>query len=485
MADQNYIIQLSDGQQLSIPQQYIKFYPTINDIIESPLYNPDQAILLPYDDPEALYLTFTTPIQEESHRLDMYVRLANAIDFLGNDDVLNQFMAALVMVQFRTDKENTKEILRNLNNGPQHWLLNNTISPRLGYKIDYPIGTQRYGRAVSDDLSYVVVWISPNYNIPGAVLYPGQQGLQRLTVYKDGQEIMNMRDPPQFPTVSGKLVIDDNGTIYSVDEISDIYVWSQPDYIPQLYKSPHYKNVEREFINLSSDAQRYIQFVTRNTSYKVVELATGNILSQFLPYDAPPIASPHMDILFVEYLAQNKDNHAIWVVDNNTTNWLELPESEVLLISHSENIIATTSSQPQANGTYGVAIYKRRGINFVPPADDIEVVGQPVAVSEKYLLTKQGASGDIINVHNIINQLVERLPAHTISIRDISIRIPEPSYFPMSHPNFRLQNIVSGPHNTFLFILTSANGHMMHFIKYSIQGYANIEKFFEARLDIV
>ncbi len=119
MADQNYIIQLSDGQQLSIPQQYIKFYPTINDIIESPLYNPDQAILLPYDDPEALYLTFTTPIQEESHTLDMYVRLANAIDFLGNDDVLNQFMAALVMVQFKADKENTKEILRNLNNGPQ------------------------------------------------------------------------------------------------------------------------------------------------------------------------------------------------------------------------------------------------------------------------------------------------------------------------------------------------------------------------------
>ena len=125
MADKNYIIQLSDNRQLSIPQQYIQFYPTINNIVtESPFFNPEHAILLLYDDSDALYKVFTTPIQQESHTLDMYVRLSNAIDYLGNDDVLNQFMTSLVAIfndrniieSFKADKEHIKETLRNLNN---------------------------------------------------------------------------------------------------------------------------------------------------------------------------------------------------------------------------------------------------------------------------------------------------------------------------------------------------------------------------------
>ena len=487
MADQNYTIQLSDGRQLSIPQQYIQFYPTIKDTIDSPFFDPEQAILLPYNDSEALYIVFTTPFQQQSHTLDMYVRLANAIDFLGNDEVLNQLMTSLVrwfndpdiIESFKADKNNTIELLQNLQNGPQHWLLNNTIKPRLDYGKDYATGRQPYGVAVSDDLSYVVVWIPPPVFREGVVSYPGEQGLQGLTIYKDGQEIIDMQDPPQFPIVSGKLVVDDNGTIYNVDDMNDVYIWPQPDYIPQLYK-----RIGGEPIELSDDARRYLQKVEMDKSYIVAELATGNILSQVLSYDAPLIASPHMDILSVKYPIQNKDNHAIWVVDNNTNSWLEFPESEVLLISNSENIIATTSSQPQANGTYGVAIYKRRGVNFIPPADDIEVVGQPVAVSEKYLLTKQGERGDIINVHNIINQLVVKEPVYMITVEQQSIQL---SRIPSGMPRMRivrgqqlqLQKVFPGPHNTFLFMSPRTNRILINFMKYSIQGYANIEQFLE------
>ncbi len=486
MADKDYTIQLADGRQLSISQQNIPHYPTINDTIDSSLFDPEQAILLPYDDPEALYKVFTTPFQQQNHTLDMYVRLANAIDFLANDDVLNQMMAALVemfndpnlVVQFKTNKENIKEILRNLNNGPQHWLLYNTINPRLDYRIDHEVDTYRYGRAVSNDLSYVVIWIPPRVLRPGVVLHPGQRGLQRLTIYKDGQEIKDVQNPPQFPAVSGKLVIDDNGTIYSVDDVSNIYVWPQPDYIPQLYK-----HIGGEPIELSDDTQRYLQKVEIGTSYTVAELATGNVLSQVISYDAPPAASPHMDILSVKYFIQNKYNHAIWVVDNNTNSWIELPKSEVLLLSNSEKIIATTSSQPQANGTYGVAIYKRRGINFVSPANTEDVVGQPVAVSEKYLLTKQGARGHIINVHrNIAGQI--NIPIYTLSMEQARQLLRMPKYIMPKLPQLKLQKVFPGPRSTFLFLLTSsANSRNKYFVKYSIHPYDNIEQFLTAKLD--
>ncbi len=198
--------------------------------------------------------------------------MANAIDFLGNDDVLNQFMAALVMVQFKADKENTKEILRNLNNGPQHWLLNNTIKPRLDYEMDHDVSCALRHVAVSDNLSYVVLWIPPPIVIEGGLPLYGEGGLRRLTVYKDGQKIKDMWNPPKFSMVYDNLTIDDNGAIYTVDikndiytvDIkSDIYISIYPDYIPQLYK-----NIDGESIVLSNNAKRYSQFVTtQKTSF--------------------------------------------------------------------------------------------------------------------------------------------------------------------------------------------------------------------------
>ena len=180
--------------------------------------------------------------------------------------------------------------------------------------------------------------------------------------------------------------------------------------------------------------------------FEVAELDTGIILSQ-APTPSPLITSPHMDILSSLYFIDNKTNNRIWVVDNNTTNWVNLPKSNILLISHTEKIIAT--SQLQDNNTYNVAIYERQGIDFVPPANSIDIVGRPVAVSEKFLLVALKEDGNVIRVHKIINQIVEKVKIYRISMVP---RISKIDIHKRRELQLQLLEVLPGPRNTFLFM---------------------------------
>ena len=349
--------------------------------------------------------------------------------------------------------------------------------------MDHDVSCDLRHLAFSDNLSYIVLWIPPPIVYAIDVPVYGEGGLRRLTVYKDGQKIKDMWNPPKISAVYDNLRIDDNGAIYTVDigndiytvdNGSDIYISIYPDYIPQLYK-----NIGGGSIVLSDNAKRYSQFViTQKTSLlEVAELDTGIILSQ-APTPSPPEASPHMDILFTAYFMDNKTNNRIWVVDNNTTNWVNLPKSNILLISHSEKIIAT--SQIQDNNTYNVAIYERRGIDFVPPANSVDIVGKPVAVSEKFLLVALEEDGNVIRVHKIINQIVEKVKIYRISM------VPRISTIPIHKREglqLQLLEVLPGPRNTFLFMFSRFRCNNIKFFKYSIQSYDNIERFLEAKLD--
>ncbi len=95
----NYILQLADGRKLQYPADDINFYPTIAENIENLKIlgaDPDTIIILGYPDPEYLYKVLTTNYLETNYKLDEFVRITNAVDFLGNDQILEKMMTFLL-----------------------------------------------------------------------------------------------------------------------------------------------------------------------------------------------------------------------------------------------------------------------------------------------------------------------------------------------------------------------------------------------------
>ncbi len=506
MAQQNYIIELSDGRKLSFSPQDVQHYPTIANTVDNPLFDPDSAILLTYD-PDVLYMIFTTPILQTQHTLDMYVRITNGLDYLENIATVKRMMATLVkwfynpdiVAQFKINKENTKNLMHSLNFEPQGWLLDNTLYSKLNYMLNAPIPEDKYKKyryekyvAVSDNLSYVVIWYLPDSR---AAQSP------QVNIYKDGI-LIKTQDDLQLSQVSNKMVIDDNGTIYNSNNLeNNVYIWHKPDYIPQLYK-----HIDGEAITLADNTQRYLQdvlnvfniggFAQYVIIYIVSDLHTGTVISRTIPYNPanpPQVAGPdiirssRMDLIIITYYYTTSDpatnvrttgtNHGVWVVDNNTTAWIRF-QSKILLISHSEQIIATADPQPEDTNKYNVAIYKRRGINFEPLANIDDIYGRPIVVNENFLITTTEGVPNIvqgirifsattdINFHKITNQTIEREPINIINKDMIGVEI---------YP---------GPQNTYLF-LSRATALEPHFIikKYGIQPYDTMEEFLEDKLD--
>ncbi len=504
MADQNYIIELADGRELSFKPQDVQHYPTIKNTIDSPLFDPDSTILLTYD-PDVLFKIFTTPILQQNHTLDMYVKITNGMDYLENIATVKQMMATLVkwfdnpdiVAQFKINKENTKNLIHSLNFEPQGWFLDSTLYLKLNYMLNAPIHgiPDGYHVAVSDDLSYVLIW-----DLPIRAFLKSSQ----VNIYKDGTLIKTANNLP-LHQVSTKMVIDDNGNIYNNRE-NNVYIWSYPEYIPQFYK-----HIDGEAIVLSNNTQRYLQIVQEILNiggfdqsvetYIISDLHTGTVLSRTIPYNPayPPrvievrgpyiISSPHMDLIIIKNdyrtigvrdMAKGSKgtNHGVWVVDKNTTNWIEFPRSEILLISHSEQIIATANPQPEDTKKYNVSLYKRQGVNFEPLANIDGINGRPIVVNEDFLLTmepggmsKQGTTFTInINFHKITNQTIDIKPTFIIKADMLDFR--------------DIRRVLPGPQKTFIFISGPTVQESRYIIKkYGIQPYDTMEEFLEDKLD--
>ncbi len=508
MTDKNYIVELTDGRKLSLSPKNVPYYPTIQNTIDSPLFDPESPILLNYN-PDILFKIFTTNFLQQNHTLDIYVKLTNGLDYLENVDTVKQMMKALVkwfddptiIAKLKINKENTKNLIYSLTFEPQGWFLYNTISHKFDYSLNVPTRWGMYYThvVVSDNLSYVVIW-----DLPPPEVMPSPQ----VTIYKDGI-LIKTQDDLQLDQVSDKMVIDDNGTIYyNINRENDAYIWRQPQNISQFYK-----RVDGVNITLSNNAQRYLQTVQNIQNiggfdqfviiYIVSDLYTGAVISRTIPYNpvlpqhtvviiGPTISpSPHMDLIVIEYnyvaldpatnISTRSVNYGVWVVDNNTTAWIEFG-SEILLISYSEQIIATADPRPEGTGTYNVAIYKRNGSNFELIANIDDIHGRPIAVSEDFLLTtSMGGPGTEqgiltislttnINVHKIIDQTIEREPT-TYVITENILEMRDIEVYP-------------GPQNSYLFVSKpTAQRTRYVFKKYRIQPYENIEEFLEEKLD--
>ena len=524
----SYVLQLNDGQTLEYPVKDVDFYPTIKGNIEYLAIDPGDTIILNYSDPEYLYKIFTTNYLKTNYNLDDFVRIANAVDFLGNDDILKQLMASLVtwftdpvlLNQFKANKTNVEDAMFNLNAGPMYWLLRN---PTRDYDLDIEITTVQYDLAVSDNLEYVVVYgwnrepVAPHAFIPQILGQMVHSVLKFIAIYRNGQLIHNITNLTNTEKPRS-MIIDNNGILYSVIN-KDIYKWLPPHYNMELYK-----NVKgwSEYIKLSNNAQRYM--VKKDDQYSVVDSITESVISvapsyfppqpnnmpvgmyQFqlqLPLPAPAVAkpAPHMNLLFVEYNKQvNMKNHSVWIVSKNTTSWIDIPYSEKLLISHDENIIAAYGLQD--DDEYGIYLYQigsGLGLNFIP-LSNTQNVREPLAVSKNVLLTidkgniadiadivkrTQGVSpmamspltieepvDIVVNIYNIKGQNIRDKPANQIT-------------FPSKRRQL-LEAVFSGPEDSYLFFIIPdverVKNQSIKLVKYSIKGYERLNDFLVAKL---
>ena len=91
-----YILQLNNGRTLEYPIKDVDFYPTIKAHAADVGTEPGDTVILNYPDPEYLYKIFTTNYLTTKYNLDEFVRIANAVNFLGNEQILEQIMQKLV-----------------------------------------------------------------------------------------------------------------------------------------------------------------------------------------------------------------------------------------------------------------------------------------------------------------------------------------------------------------------------------------------------
>ena len=491
-----YTLQLADGRKLPYPADDIDFYPTIVGHIEDLKAlgaDPDTVIILGYPDPEYLYKVLTTDYMNINYKLDEFVRIANAVDFLGNDQILNTMMKSLVgwfsvpslIEQFRANKNNVKESMRNLQVGPQYLFLQNTKDPTLDYYFQSLVDDDNYKIAISDDLSYVVIWA---WNIISHAFAPvTKRETKFINIYKDGYIIKSMTNLPNIK-VPDQFIIDNNGIMYSLLD-SNVYILNPPDYASYLYK-----HINAMDISLSNNAKRYLSKADSKSRYEVTELDTGKVFR----YRYPPMlianyvnrfASPNMDLRIIQHNILVKGiipdwveyAHLVWIVDSNTQSWIDIPDSNVLKISYDEKIIAA-GKRLSANeyGKYNVNIYEREGSNFMLMASNDSILGLPLFVSENLLLTQlateedipNGVDNAIIKVYKIKEQIIQSPAAY-------EIRIPVGKKYDLRYTR-------PGPNNTYIFGRTperNSPDRNISFFKYRIRPYDTLDEFLEAKLD--
>ncbi len=512
----SYILQLNDGRILKYPVKDIDFYPTIKDHVIDVGTEPGDIVILNYSDSEYLYKVLTTSYLEISYNLDDFVRIANAVDFLGNDQILELLMKKLVswfndpllLTQFKTNKTKVEDAMFKLNIGPIYWLLRSSSIPSVEYILEHKITSGGYNMAVSDDLSYIVIW--------GKILPPLRSGdgtrktIKYIAMYKNGRPLKKLTKNIEFHNIT----IDNNGTIYTLfyDQMD---IWTYPQYKRQFYRNIPNIMVyiqEGRAIGLSQNG-KYLAVIgdksaNAKTEATIVEVDTDRVLATVPIYNPSPAtiiydasitySSPHMNLIFFEYLPQTtlvadyKKNNAVWIVNEATKSWIDIPE-ENLLLSHSENIICAYDKNT-TNKVYEINLYKRNGSNFILLANMVNTY-EPIAVSENLLLTRTEddmepkvvtRNLDISFRQNIFSSAFV-LPPTDVGVNVVNIKsnkIEHQINFPSS-ARYRLEEVFPGLGNTYLFLITPINdiwGKKIKLVKYRIQPYKLLNDFLVAKL---
>ncbi len=115
----DYTIRLLDGKTLTLPATFASFYPIIEeqagDIV-------GDVIVLNYPDSDALYTILSTDYIKTAHDPSTYIRLINAVGYLGNKEVLttmlytilNWFSDQTILTSLKQQKEAVKNLIGSL-----------------------------------------------------------------------------------------------------------------------------------------------------------------------------------------------------------------------------------------------------------------------------------------------------------------------------------------------------------------------------------
>ena len=511
-----YILLLNDGRTLEYHIKDIDFYPTIKDHATDVGADIGDIVILNYSDPEYLYKVLTTSYLTINYNLDDFIRIANAVDFLGNDQILELLMRKLVswfndqllLSQFRDNKTKTEDAMFNLTEGPIQWLLRSSSIPSLEYTLEQKITSDGYNMVVSNDLTYIVIW--------GKILPPLRSGdgtiksIKYVAIYKNGLLIKKITKNIEFH----KIIIDNIGNIYSM-YYDKIDIWNYPQYKRQFYKNIPNIMVyipEERAIGLSQNGKYLASIGDMKTAATIVEVDTDRVLATVplynpslargtIIYDATAtMPSPHMNLIFFEYLPQTtyvteyKKYNAVWIVNEATQSWIDIPEED-LLLSHSENIICAYDKNT-TNKVYEINLYKKDGLNFILLANMVNTYdNEPVAVSENLLLTRTEDDTNAKRVtRNLDTRFKQIIPLiyvpHTHTDVDVNVvnikskRIEHQINFPSS-AGYRLEEVFPGLGNTYLFLISPINeiwGKNIKLVKYRIQPYKLLNDFLVAKL---
>ncbi len=528
MADITYNIQLSNNQTITIDQNLVQLYPSIQDQLGD--LAPGGTVFLNYDDPEALYIVLSTDYLHTGHSPETYIRLIKAIDYLGNDKLLDTTLRTILQ-WFETPnvlsvlKQNKNEVRRLMG------ILSDTELWRMLelyhlFQLAYTLDLETLDKPIiSDDLNYVMI-------------------IPEVIIFNNGIEVFRSTMGEQYRLRLDDIsIITNNEDIYTIEpplnqfrsNIIVRYRMKTPEKIPELIKENIHGNYDR--LRLANNGSKYMinsPDFHGNVHYAVRNMIDNSVLIQGLGPSVDILSnfpSPKMQVVVgqdadrLRYFIHTIDGQKITiqkpvipdmlmgnlpVVAINTIQipgnypytpysnriniifsyseqiYMEVifvsnvPDSQFLTLSNIENQVI-----PEQN--YHVRILDTSGNILVEPFITTE---RPIALSEKYLLTKivseeviQFCNNQIsISKSHILVRSMENLKENIMQ----TIRGQEHN---IARNSVTLISVIPGPKDSFLFIYillqffpANITVDKILFIKYDLVEYGNMEEFLEDKL---
>ncbi len=127
MSTTDYIIKLSDNRTLLLSPDKANFYPLIRDMLDMIDTQPGGEIPLFYRDSDALYTLLTTTNWNISKDPQMYMRLINAMDYMGHEQMMDIMLAQVVHwlahPEILADPAASQQVIGELTDGPYQRLM--------------------------------------------------------------------------------------------------------------------------------------------------------------------------------------------------------------------------------------------------------------------------------------------------------------------------------------------------------------------------
>ncbi len=343
MADSKFIIKLVDGKTISLSRDSIELYPHIQDQLGDLSGN---TLVLNYGDADALHLILTTDFLEQEYAPNMYIRLISAVEYLGNENMLDTMLKVLltwfynpdILAQLKQDKESIKQLISTLS-VPVLWKILQFFTV---LEFEYQGGEfmeRKEIDAASDDLNYIILKERDENN--------------KIEIWHKGQLVKELGQIFDFSSPA----IKNNGDIYCVDETlnpldetlhpnrimkyvgAEIMANDDQAIIPQRLRDITLSNIAN--IIISRDGTKFIMVTTlpnddRIKRFEVRNMDTNDVIltRNIKTGNTKYYTSPRMNVIIetdpqLQYYITNKNGTSIPI---NIPHTQDLTSDDVLYI---------------------------------------------------------------------------------------------------------------------------------------------------------